>query len=506
MATTAATGTTKSVAAPGGSRRSTTRPRGAWWPLAVVVLPLGVAAAGRGGFGPGSQVLFAGLAAVALATALNLDEARSLASLRSSVCLLLLGLGALGVASALWTVGDGAAAVRWGLVAGGYGALCAATATALWSRAALNWLLAGICVLAGAEALIGLAAAGLRVEPFAERIEGSWRPGGSFEYAPALALLQIAALPALLRGMCRGPAKVALIAALGAALAGAAVALAASRLELAMALLVGVAALAMPELVGGSGRGLRSRVAVAAAVGVPVAAGIAARVAAGGYAYPGALDGDGPRLAWLAAAVALPVVVWIALRRALPADLPSAKCMPVGPRPTKLHLGGLRRHSGLLVAGGLAVLVAAVTLLAPGTSGKWVEPSGGFTHGRAAQWSAAVDTAIDHPVAGAGAGSYAVASRTHQSGTPSIYAHDMPLETGAELGPLGLLLALALYGSVAVLLWRIRRHPAAFLVAPGVIAFLAANLVDWEWHLAASGAVFASLLGACLALAREAAD
>jgi protein-S-isoprenylcysteine O-methyltransferase Ste14 len=59
---------------------------------------------------------------------------------------------------------------------------------------------------------------------------------------------------------------------------------------------------------------------------------------------------------------------------------------------------------------------------------------------------------------------------------------------------------IGMYASVAALIWRIRRHPSLFLVAPGVLAFMAANLVDWPWHLAASGAIWALGMGACLAL------
>jgi hypothetical protein len=490
MATTAATGTTKSVAAPGGAWRLATRPRGAAWPLAAVVLCAAAAAAGRGGFTSGSQVLFAGLAALALALALNVDERRALASIRSPACLLLGALAILSVASALWTVGDGAAAVRSGLVVGGYAALVGATASAVRDRSSLTVLLTAVAVLAAAEAIVGLVAAGVRVGPLAGRIEGSWRPGGTFEYPPALALLQIAALPALLRAMTRGSNRVAAPAALGAALAGAAVALAASRLELALALLVGAAAICAPRGTLGT-----RRLLALGAVGVPVAAAIAARLAAGGYAYPGALGGDAARLGWLAAAVALPALAWMAVRR-------GARIQAVDP--PQLVVSGPTADRGIwarrLAAGGLVATAVIAVALGSGASGKWVEPSGGFTHGRGAEWHAAVKTALDHPVTGAGAGAYAVAARAHQQGTASIYPHDLPLEAWAELGPLGLLLVIGLYASVAALIWRIRRHPSLFLVAPGVLAFMAANLVDWPWHLAASGAIWALGMGACLAL------
>ena len=107
---------------------------------------------------------------------------------------------------------------------------------------------------------------------------------------------------------------------------------------------------------------------------------------------------------------------------------------------------------------------------------------------------------LDHPLTGAGADAYAVASVGHQPQPAGLYAHDLPLETWAELGPLGLALVCGLYVSVGALCWRIRRRPGAWLVVPGALAFLIANLVDWPWHLAGAGAVWALCVGGCLAV------
>ena len=65
----------------------------------------------------------------------------------------------------------------------------------------------------------------------------------------------------------------------------------------------------------------------------------------------------------------------------------------------------------------------------------------------------------------------------------------------------GLVLALALYAASGRALWRARRRdgPAFWLLGPPAAAFLAANLVDWPWHFAGSGAVWAAALGAILA-------
>ncbi|HEX9417137.1 MAG TPA: hypothetical protein VF895_10570, partial [Gaiellaceae bacterium] len=75
------------------------------------------------------------------------------------------------------------------------------------------------------------------------------------------------------------------------------------------------------------------------------------------------------------------------------------------------------------------------------------------------------------------------------------FAHDLPLELGVELGILGLLLGIALYVAAGRALWRTRGSPALWLLGPAVAAFLLSNLVDWPWHLAGAGAVFALALG-----------
>jgi O-antigen ligase len=235
------------------------------------------------------------------------------------------------------------------------------------------------------------------------------------------------------------------------------------------------------------------------AAAIPVAAGVGARLIAGGYAYPGETGSDGGRLVGLAVLVAGAALAW-SLFRPL-----SVFCRHGDRNPSANAAGeerGRRRVPSLLIAA-LSVVLAAGLALAAGTSGKWTEPSSGADHGRVAEWKAAAETALDRPLAGAGAGGYATASAEHQSQPAGLYAHDLPLETWAELGPLGLALVVALYASAGALCWRIRNRPGAWLVVPGALAFLVANLVDWPWHLAGSAAVWALCVGACLALERR---
>jgi O-antigen ligase len=125
--------------------------------------------------------------------------------------------------------------------------------------------------------------------------------------------------------------------------------------------------------------------------------------------------------------------------------------------------------------------------------------AGGLSHGRPAQWHDAIQTAVDRPVLGSGADTYFAASRKHQGATASRYAHDLPLESWAELGLLGLGATLALYGAVGLAAWRARARPAAWLFGPAAVAFLVTNLLDWPWHLAGAGALWALALGGLLA-------
>jgi O-antigen ligase len=442
----------------------------------------------RGGFTPTSRGLFVGLAAVSVAAVLVHDERSVRRSIREPALLVLLALAVLTILSAVWTQGDAGDAVRWGLVIAAYAATALVAAQAAREQGVVA-IAVVICALAALDAAIGLVAAGLRVEPYAERIGGSWRPGGTLEYPPALALIQVFALPALLRGMLHSRRPAWLGGAAGVALAAGAIALADSRTEIALAVAVLVATVVWP------GRTLRSdrRGAVLAGL-VAVGAALAMRLALGGYAFPGATGGDAGRLVLLATIVAGIVGVWALARRLVGRPRPQPGSPDAGRRPIAVAVA---------VIAVLGVAAMASLAIAQRTSGPWTEPSSGFTHGRVDQWRAAIDTAVDHPVLGAGGEAYLRASAADQGSQVSRYAHNLPLEAWAELGPLGLALVLALGAFTGLLLWRIRSDPRAWLVAPAAAAFLLANLVDWPWHLAGAGAMWAAALGACVAIDRR---
>lgn len=122
-------------------------------------------------------------------------------------------------------------------------------------------------------------------------------------------------------------------------------------------------------------------------------------------------------------------------------------------------------------------------------------PRSDLLHGRAHEWDAALQTWLHRPLLGAGAGSYYEASLPYQGSAPTLYAHDLPLELAAELGVLGLLLGVALYAACGWTIATASDSTALTLFGATVVAFLASNLIDWTWHLAGLGALWAVCAG-----------
>lgn len=396
-------------------------------PIASLLLGASVAEAvlWDGGYAPAPRVVFVVLASAGLAACFADDRRACVAAARSPAIVALAVLGVLGLVSVSWTVGGTGDTLRWGFVTLGYfavavcaGALVGGAGSAAQAGEVAFRLALGVAALAVVSGAVGLVATAAATGPYADQIGGRWRPGGTLEYAPALALLQVSALPVFAALLWREPPgwrswrRVA--GGLGAGVAVVVVVLSGSRLELALGAVVVLASVPLTAW------RLRAR-ARAAAVGM----------------------------------VALAVV-------------------------------------------------AAVVLVSPAGTGSG-RRDGGVTHGRIALWRAGVETFADRPLAGAGADAFLVASVRHQRDGPTVFAHDLPLELAVELGIAGLLAALALYVASVVAL-RQSRAPTRALFAPAVLAFLVASLVDWPWHLAGSGAVFALTLGAVVEPVRTSVD
>lgn len=455
----------------GGSARRSQHAVVGW-----LVLALAVPAVEGAGYSRTGQAVFVALAGAALLAAIVVDDVGVSAALRRGPLLVLAALAVVSVLSAAWTLLAPIDSARWGLVLAGYAALAIASAAYGRGPGAVTVIAAAIAVLAMAQAGLGLGAAALRELPYAERIGGSWRPGGSFEYSSALALLEVAALPALLSAMVRARPALSCLAAAGGGLAMGTILLAETRIELVLAAIVVMIALLWPSRTVAV-----SRDRVLGSVVVVAISGGAIRLSIGGYVAPHAHGGSAARLGALVIIALVTATAWMPLRAAA----------------GRLSLR-LPRRVGVWAA--LAVATAVVVIVLSPIRGRGTEPVGGLLHGRDRQWSAALRAFGDRPVIGGGANAYLAASIRYQGDSPVLYAHDLPLEAAAELGAVGLLLVLMLYGSTAAAVWRARSSPGLWLVAPGVLAFLLANLVDWEWHLPLSGAVWAVGLGAVLAL------
>jgi hypothetical protein len=379
----------------------------------ALVLPAALAAAvgegvlWAGGYAPAPRIVFALLAAVALAAALHEDRRAAVVLLRRPAVVTLLALGALGALSALWTVGGVGYAVRWGAVAGGYAAVAVAAGVLARRPGGPLPIAVGIAVLAAVCAVVGLAGVLARTGPFADHESGAWRAGGTLEYSAALALLQVSALPVLLRGLGATRARWRWSAGVAGLLAVVVLWRSASRLEVAMAAAV--------------------------------------------------------LIAWLG---------WVR---------PAARRAAVG-----------RGARTVLIAGVVALGVGVATAVVAA----WTQAPTGLWHGRLDVWRTALDVFADRPLGGAGADAFLVASLPHVThGDPVTFAHDLPLELAAELGVGGAVLAVVLYAGSVREVWRARSTQAGWLLGPAVVAFLVASLLDWPWHLAGSGAVWAAALG-----------
>lgn len=402
------------------------------------------------------------LAGVALACVPDRWSAGPAQAIRSAPALLLVALAGLGAASAAWTVAVPADALRWALVLFALAAVMVASSALQGPlRAAAVLLL--VAVPAAAAGVIGAIG---HLDRLGLDICGAWRPAGPLEYPPALALVCVSALPAAVAGMARtSGSRSAAFAATGWLLA-ATTALSGSRVAVA---LVAAALLAVAVLLPAVGPGP----APAAAAAVLAIAGLLTALLVGGE-----LGDDSAATLIAAAAAGLMVAAgWPALR-------------------TRLAAGGGR------LPWLAAVCVAGLAGLAGSTAAERVGGCAyaGFGHGRSGIWTAAAETARERPLAGHGLESFAAASRSRQlreRPAPVQYAHNLPLEAWVELGAAGLLLVAGLYGAVALAAVRATREAAA-LLGPAALAFLAANLLDWPWHLVGCGVLWAIAVGGLL--------
>jgi tetratricopeptide (TPR) repeat protein len=126
-------------------------------------------------------------------------------------------------------------------------------------------------------------------------------------------------------------------------------------------------------------------------------------------------------------------------------------------------------------------------------------------NGRGDYWRVAWETAGDEPLLGAGAGSFEAEWLLER---PVAFhardAHNLYLETLAELGPLGLALLLATLALPLAALREARRLPFGAAAGGAFAAFVVHAAVDWDWEVPA--VTVAALLCAVVLVASGRAD
>jgi hypothetical protein len=142
---------------------------------------------------------------------------------------------------------------------------------------------------------------------------------------------------------------------------------------------------------------------------------------------------------------------------------------------------------GLVAAGGPSGIKDKFVAAPPTTNGNLNKRLFSFSSSyRTPLWSQAWHEYRAHPIVGGGAGTYETYYLQHRTRPDKVKnAHNLYLETLAELGPLGLALLLVallapLYAAV-----RARRHPFVPALAGAYVAFLVHMAVDWDWQVTA---------------------
>jgi O-Antigen ligase len=171
----------------------------------------------------------------------------------------------------------------------------------------------------------------------------------------------------------------------------------------------------------------------------------------------------------------------------------------------RIHVGARFRRAAVPAALGLAVLVVAVGLAVTGGlgasasrayrsfSGPPPPASSGHARllsvsgaGRIEYWQVAWRDFENHPLAGSGAGTFALVwDRDRHTVYNALDAHSLYVEVLGELGPLGLLLVATMLGIPLLALRRSRGRPFAAIAAGAYVAFVLHAGMDWDWEVPA---------------------
>jgi hypothetical protein len=106
--------------------------------------------------------------------------------------------------------------------------------------------------------------------------------------------------------------------------------------------------------------------------------------------------------------------------------------------------------------------------------------------GRSEHWHTAWQEVEAHPWLGSGAGSFDVYWFQHRRVAVTVHdAHNLYLETVAELGPVGLALLAGVLGVPFIAVVRARRSPLAAVAFGAYVAYVLHAAVDWDWEMPA---------------------
>lgn len=176
------------------------------------------------------------------------------------------------------------------------------------------------------------------------------------------------------------------------------------------------------------------------------------------------------------------------------------------------HEIALPRHAGVAAAVLVVGLIAGPVAAAGSSDGPRAEVAVGATNARFGSvgsnrydyWKAALQIFGDHPLAGAGPGSFQVEWLERRKISERVRdAHSLEIETLAELGIVGFALLAFLAGAVVTAIRRVRREDAVLVAGPAAaltVWALHASL-DWDWEMPGLTLVAVSLTGLLLARA-----
>ena len=136
---------------------------------------------------------------------------------------------------------------------------------------------------------------------------------------------------------------------------------------------------------------------------------------------------------------------------------------------------------GVAVAVTVVVVAAALAVIGASRNDDLVSLAG---TGRGEWWRIATEMVADEPLLGTGAGSFeARFVRDGSLGLPARDAHNLYLETVAELGPLGLALLLAVVAVPLTAIPRARQSAIGPAAASAFVAYLLQAALDWNWEI-----------------------